>query len=56
MSFYQDAHYQDLSQGKEPMTADEEKGKEIKAAKQYLSAIKQAELDEFAKNNIVIIQ
>lgn len=35
---------------------DEEKDREIWAAKQHLSAIKQAVLNDLANNNIVIIQ
>lgn len=39
-----------------PNLTDEEKDREIKAAKQHLGAIKQAVLKVLANNNIVIIQ
>lgn len=39
-----------------PNLTDEEKDREIKAAKQHLSAIKHAVLKVLANNNIVIIQ
>lgn len=39
-----------------PNLTDEEKDREIKAAKQHLGSIKQAVLNVQANNNIVIIQ
>ena len=39
-----------------PNLTDEEKDREIKAAKQHLGAVKQAVLKVLANNNIVIIQ